>query len=140
MFRPHLKISNVLFALSTVLSQLISHSLSEQSGSQIAYHTLIQQGVLQDCEKILRNIQLLICDCERRNITMNALLWLLKQKEILKNRERLNRIYATLQTAILVDNASALVNLGYKQGQTHEAVMNFSQTSISGTYLTGYPV
>jgi hypothetical protein len=60
--------------LSTVLSQLISHSLSEQSGPQIAYHTLIQQGVLQDCEKILRNIQLLICDCERRNITMNALL------------------------------------------------------------------
>jgi hypothetical protein len=58
--------------LSTVLSQLISHSLSAQAVP------LIQQGVLQDCENILRNIQSLIYDCERRSRTIHALLWPLK--------------------------------------------------------------
>jgi hypothetical protein len=93
--------------LSTLLSQLISHSLSEQAVSQIASHTLIRQGVLQDCENVLRNIQSLICDCEYRNSTMNALLWPLKQKEIVKNRERLSRLYS--ETACSSSNSIASI-------------------------------
>ena len=51
-------------SLSAILSQLISHSLVEQTVQQIGIHSLVQQDVLQDCEETLRNIQLLIRDCE----------------------------------------------------------------------------
>jgi hypothetical protein len=97
--------------LSTILSQLISHSLSTQAVP------LMQQGVLQDCENILRNIQSLIYDCERRSRAIHALLWPLKQNDILKNRERLSRLFAILQTAISVDSASTLVSIEQKQDQ-----------------------
>jgi hypothetical protein len=110
-------------SLSAVLSELISHSLSEQTVQQIASYTLIQQGLFQDCGNTLRNIQSLIRECElvggqRRKNAVNALLWPLKQKEIIKNRERLGRLCASLHTAISVDNASALVRLECKEDQT----------------------
>jgi IS30 family transposase len=43
-------------SLNAVLSQLISHSLSEQIVPQIVSHTLVQQDVLQDCKQTLYNI------------------------------------------------------------------------------------
>jgi hypothetical protein len=102
-------------SLSNVLSQLISHSL-QQTGS----HTLVQQDVLEDCEETLRNIQLLIRDCElvggqRRKNAVNALLWPLKQNEIMKNRERLRRLCANLHTAISIESASTLRTLEHEQ-------------------------
>lgn len=107
-------------SLSAVLSQLISHSLSEQTVQQIGSHTFVQQDVLQDCEKTLRNIQSLIRDCElvsghRRKNAVNALLWPLKHKEIIKNRERLGRLCASLHTAISIRSASTLRTLEHEQ-------------------------
>jgi ankyrin repeat domain-containing protein 50 len=107
-------------SLNAVLSQLISHSLSEQTVHQIGPHALVQQDVLQDCEKTLLNIQLLIRDCKpvgghRRKNALNALVWPLKQKEIIKNRERLSRLCANLHTTISIESASTLRALEHEQ-------------------------
>ena len=106
--------------LSAVLSQFVSHSLSEQTAQQADSHALVQQDVLHACEETLHDIRSLIHDFElvggnRRKNAVNALLWPLKQQEIIKNRERLGRLCAILRTAISIENTSTLRTL--EQGQ-----------------------
>jgi hypothetical protein len=110
--------------LSTILTQLVLHSVSAQ------VVPLIKEGILQDCENVLRHIKSLIYDCERGARTIHAFLWPLRQNDILKYRERLSRLYATLQTAISVNNTSTLLSIEYTQDQTYKAVMNLSQTAM----------
>ena len=104
--------------LNAVLSQLVSHSLSDQKVQQT--YPLIQQDLLQDCEETLYNIQSLIRDCElkggsRRKNAVNILFWPLKQKEIIRNRERLGRLCASLHTATSIESASPLRTLEHEQ-------------------------
>jgi hypothetical protein len=107
-------------SLSVVLSQLISHSVMEETVQQFGSHTLVQQDLLQDCETTLHKIQSLIRDCElvgghRGKNAMNTLLWPLKKKEIIKNRERLSRLCVSLHTTISIRNASSLRALEHEQ-------------------------
>jgi hypothetical protein len=107
-------------SLNVVLSQLISHSLLAQTVQQIGPHALVQQDILQDCERTLLNIQLLIRDCKpvgghRGKNALNTLVWPLKQKEIIKNRERLSRLCANLHTTISIESASTLRTLEHEQ-------------------------
>jgi len=123
-------------SLSAILSQFISHSLSNQEGQRSSSHTLLKQDVLRDCEDTLRNIQSLIHDCEldskhRRKNAVNALLWPLKQKEIIKNRERLGRLCATLHSTISVESASTLRALEHEQKCGNEAVRELAR-NING--------
>lgn len=120
--------------LSTVLSQLISHSLSEETAQRSGSHTLVQQDVLHACEKTLRNIRSLICDFEltggnRRGNAVNSLLWPLKQQEISKNRERLGRLCAILRTAISIENTSNLRTLQQGQEWGNEAVRELARNA-----------
>lgn len=112
-------------SLNAVLSQLVSHSLSDQKVQQT--YPLIQQDLLQDCEETLFCIQSLIRDCElvggsRRKNAVNSLSWPLKQKEIIKNRERLGRLCASLHTAISIESASTLRTLEHEQKWGNEVV------------------
>lgn len=122
-------------ALSTMLSQLVSHSLSKQAVQQSVFYQLKQQRVLEHCEETLRQIEMLIFDFEpvsghyMKN-ALNTVSWPFKQKDIASSRESLSRLYASLHAAISIDNASALVRLESKQDRTHEAIINISQTTI----------
>lgn len=114
-------------ALNTVLSQLVSWSLYERTGQPEEIENPIPQEVLQDCEDTLHSIQSLIRDCEltgnhRSKNTVNALLWPLKKREIIKNRDRLSRLYASLHTAVSVENGALLRNIQYEQRTGSEAV------------------
>lgn len=119
-------------SLSTVLCQLISHSLSKKTVQHIGAHRFEQQDVLQDCEETLYNIQSLIRDCELvnrrggRNV-VNTLLWPLKKKEIIKNRERLSRLCASLHTAVSIESASALRTLEHEQKCGNEVIKEFAR-------------
>ena len=120
--------------LSAVLSQLISYSLSEQTVPQIVSHSLVQQDIFKDCEQTLHNIQLLIRDCElvsgqRKKNAMNALLWPLKQKEIIKNRDRLGRLCTSLHTAISIECASTLRKLEQQQQWGNEVVRELARNA-----------
>ena len=114
-------------ALSAVLSQLISHSLSERPVNQIGSQTLVQQEILQDCEETLLNVQSLISDCElvgkngKKN-PVNAVLWPLKKDKIIKNRERLCRLCASLHTSISIESASTLRHLKQDQEWSNAAI------------------
>lgn len=107
-------------SLNGLLSKFVSYSPSDQKVQQIAFTPFLLQDLLQDFEEILCNIQSLIRDCglvggSRRKNAINALLWPLKQKEIVKNRERLDRLCARLNTAISIESASTLRTLEYEQ-------------------------
>ena len=114
-------------ALSAVLSQLDSHSLSEKLVNQISSQTLVQQEILRECRENLLNIQSLISDCElvgrngRKN-PVNALLWPLKKDKIIKNRERLCRLCASLHTSISIESASTLRHLKQDQEWGNAAI------------------
>ena len=118
-------------SLSAVLSQLGSHCLSEQTAHQTDSHMLIQEDVLKDCEETLHNIQSLIRDCElagrngKKN-AVNALLWPLKKDKIIKNRDRLCRLCASLHTSISVESASTLRSIKQDQQWGNEAVRELS--------------
>jgi hypothetical protein len=121
-------------SLSGLLSQFVSHSLSEQTVQQIGSHTIIQQDIQQDCAATLRNIQSLIRDCEfagghRRKTAVNALLWPLKQKEIIKNRERLGRLCASLHTAISIESAATLQTLEHEQKWGNVAIRELARNA-----------
>ena len=121
-------------SLNAVLSQLISHSLSEQIVPQIVSHTLVQQDVLQDCEEALHNIQSLIRDCDlvsgqRRKNAVNTLLWPLKQKEIIKNLERLGRLCASLHTAVSIKSASTLRTLEHEQRRGNDVIRELARNA-----------
>lgn len=121
-------------SLNAVLSQLISHSLSEQIVPQSTSHTLAQQDVLQDCEQTLHNVQSLIRDCElvsgqRRKNAVNTLLWPLKQKEIIKNHERLGRLCASLHTAISIKSASTLRTLEHEQKRGNDVIRELARNA-----------
>lgn len=133
-------------SLNAVLSQLISHSLSEQIVPQIISHNLVQQDVLQDCEQTLHNIQSLIRDCElvsgqRRKNAVNTLLWPLKQREIIKNHERLGRLCASLHTAISIKSASTLQTLEHEQKRGNDIIRELAGMPTrykSRRFLTSY--
>lgn len=121
-------------SLNAVLSQLISHSLSEQIVPQIISHNLVQQDVLQDCEQTLHNIQSLIRDCElvsgqRRKKAVNTLLWPLKQREIIKNHERLGRLCASSHTAISIKSASTLQTLEHEQKRGNDIIRELARNA-----------
>lgn len=112
-------------SLSAVLSRLVSYSLSDQKVQQIS--ALIQQDLLQDCEETLYNVQSLVRACElvrgsNRNNAVNTLLWPLKQKDIIKNRERLGRVCASLHTAISIESAATLRTLQLEQRRGNKVI------------------
>jgi hypothetical protein len=107
-------------SLGAVLSQLFSHSLSEETAQQNDPNLISQKNTLRDCEETLRNIESLIHDCElvsgnRSKVAVNALIWPLKHREIIKNRERLGRLCASIHTAISIESASTLRTLEHEQ-------------------------
>ena len=121
-------------SLSSILSQLISHSLSKETLQQINSYTLIQQDILQDCEETLRNVQSLIHDCElfgRRNRknAINSLLWPLKKREIVKNHERLGRLCANLHIVVSTESASTLRILESEQKLGNEVIRGLAQNA-----------
>lgn len=120
--------------LNTVLSQLVSHSLSlsPTQGNQDAFNMLAQQGVLLECEQVLHKIQSLLHDCElttgkRHKRVVNTLFWPSKQKDIIKNRERLSRLCTSLHTAISLDIASGLKKMEQRQEEDTEDRMQDRQ-------------
>jgi predicted ATPase len=55
-------------------------------------------------------------------LAVNILLWPLKQKEIIKNREWLSRLCVSLHTAISIKSASTLQMLEHEQKQGNEVI------------------
>lgn len=121
-------------SINSLLSQLISHSVSQNLGLQDAFDALAQQNVLRDCEETLYKVQSLLHDCElttgkRHRKALNVLFWPLKQKEIIKNRDRLSRLCTSLHTAISIDNASALKRIEKKREGDAEVTRYIAQDS-----------
>ena len=121
-------------ALNVVLSQLITHSLSEQSAHQSVSQKLLQQGVIQECEQTLYQIQLLLREFEptrerRGKNIVKTILWPLKKKEIIRHRDRLSRFCANLHTAVSVESASTLRTLEREQQWSNNIVKRLSQNA-----------
>ncbi|KAF2827073.1 hypothetical protein CC86DRAFT_416916 [Ophiobolus disseminans] len=109
-------------ALSALLSQLVAQSLPPSPSSRYVFDTLVRQNVIQDCEVILRSIQKSLQACtpideQTRQNALKALAWPLKQKDIAKNGERINRLCAILRTALSIDNTSTLARIENQQTQ-----------------------
>ncbi|KAF1982684.1 hypothetical protein K402DRAFT_457189 [Aulographum hederae CBS 113979] len=126
-------------SLNAVLSQLVSHSLSE-SEEQTGADALLQHNLLQDCQEILKNIQLLIRDCEIRSTnrgkkTLSTLLWPLKQQEIVKSREHLRRLYGSLHTIVSVKSASVLRAIEQEQKEGIVIVKELARNTKEGEEL-----
>ena len=122
-------------SLNTVLAQLISYSLYERKEQHNGCDIHLQLDVLRDCEETLRNVQTLIYDCEvvsssgRKN-AVNALLWPLKKRDIVKNRERLERLCANLQIGLSVETAVTVRTIETGQRRGNEAIDRVAQISI----------
>ena len=58
---------------------------------------------------------------------VKALLWPLKKREIIKNRERLSRLCANLHTAVSLETASSLRTLKYEQEVSNGVVKEMAQ-------------
>ena len=122
-------------SLNTVLSQLVSHSLSPTKYPRQGLNAPETQTVLQDCEETLQTVQLQIRDCtpvigERRKNALTALKWPLKHKDIIKSRERVGRLCATLNTVLALDNASTLARMEQKQDLSIRSAVGLMRLSL----------
>jgi hypothetical protein len=115
-------------SLNSVLSQLLSHCMSDEPAKATAYYKLVQQNIFRECEQTLEDAQSLLRDCElasTQNGTniVQTLLWPRKQKAIIKSRDCLNRLCASLHTAVTLKNTNTLRVLEHRQNQSNEFIM-----------------
>jgi hypothetical protein len=114
-------------SLNSVLSQLLSHFMSDEPAQQIAYHKLMQQTWFGECEQTLQDAQSLLRDCELAskhhgtNI-VKTLFWPRKQEKIVKTRDCLNRLCGSLHTAVTIKSANTLRKLERQQNQSNEVL------------------
>ena len=104
-----------LITLSTAILAASSNFLSGKRPQDVS-HAVIQQDVLQDWEQTLHNIRdcgLISAQCRKKAV--GILLWPIKQKDIIKNSERLGRLCASLHIAISIKSAFTLRTLGHEQ-------------------------
>jgi len=121
-------------SLSAVLSQLMAHCMSDDGMQQIADYKPAQQNVFQECEHALQGVQSLLRDCELVSMrhgknAVTTLLWPHKQKETVKSRDCLNRLCASLHTAIAIKSATTLRILEREQKRSNEVVKKLEHTA-----------
>jgi len=106
--------------LNTLISQLATHALARDSSSRPTLEALLDQDILQDCERTLVAVQnhlqsFELTNTSRRKNAIKILAWPLKREDLVKGREHISRLCALLITAINVDNASAIATIEQMQ-------------------------
>lgn len=114
----------VIAALNTVLSQLVTHSVSSPTAlvKGTAYTALISRGVLTRYEAILREVETLLIkykhvDDQVAANMAKALTWPLKEKTVANLTARLKNLQEACQFALAIDGAAALQRLEEKLSQ-----------------------
>ena len=112
-------------SLSAVLSQIVPQSLTE--GTADGYRG-VRVELLKDCEDTLRNVQSVVDECASVGQTgANALLWPRRKTKIVKNREPLSRLCATLHAAVSLEGVVTLRMLEREQRYSSEFIKTLTQ-------------
>ncbi|KAJ4351397.1 uncharacterized protein N0V89_006739 [Didymosphaeria variabile] len=109
-------------SLSVLFAQLVSYAASPTGLSRTAFEEFAQQHVLSDCETALQTALSLVQGYDaskgsHSHSVVKALSWPMKQKEVNKIRDRINKVCIELKLALSIDSARSLELMERKQHQ-----------------------
>jgi hypothetical protein len=109
-------------SLSALFAQLVSYAASPTGPPRSAFDAFTQGHVLHDCEAALQTALSLVqeYDASKSNHrSLKAMSWPLKQREINKTRDRINKLCIELKLALAIDSARNLELIDHRQ-QRHD--------------------
>ncbi|KAH7071510.1 hypothetical protein BKA63DRAFT_74120 [Paraphoma chrysanthemicola] len=120
--------------LNTIVSQMATHSFLAEPGSYPSLAALNNQNIFKDCESTLLVVRQHLDRYEptnksRRKNALKTLSWPVGQKDIIKGRERIERLCNVLNTAMALDNASSLNRLEALQHLSLESTQTLLDVS-----------
>lgn len=106
--------------LNSLVSQIVSFQFERPT---ILDNGSLEQSIVSDCEAALKDVQRLLQTLEKKQTSnsgriLGSLSWPIKEKDITRSRERINRLCTTIQSSISIESASKISSMELKIEET----------------------